>query len=685
MCRDLGKSCAAVSDSANSPAHGQIVPAAPPYVDCIQWVPRRFSGGDAPVTVVDLVFSQQVFAEIHAQIASAPASPVFGAIVGTVFEDPTCARRWARLERVIACGSRLDEDTDSDGLAEALARTRAAVGESTLIGWYRTHHQAGLYLSPAEADFLERELPEEWGFGLILAGTGERLAGGVFQRTDPEGLSRSVYTPFYELAAQDSRPGSNARRTLLTWSTYQTDARIVRPGETDAAVTVATIPELGDRVTPTPVPERPAGDEEVEEDVGSILDQVESIPVPPERSKGAADGPPPRPVTTDAPPPRAAETAPPSDTNDVDEEWEKIQIQRSLSAVGRSLGPSTIGTLGAPAPVSTEDEDERSEAVESESTPPDASPQGPEAARERSGRPPLTVIAGRDPETPEDKTSPPDESVHAGRESGIVIPIGGTSEPTPLVGRSRRRSRLPVARISGVAAGVLVLLGAGWIGTRVLADRGAEGDGGSAVAGLSLSPTDLFGQREDPANTPPDPGAIPVEEDGEETTPGLESGAVGEDDEGPEAAGGEEAAIQALDPLNVSIDAEADDGSEGSGAREIPTPLPPEIVQAPSLDSFRVQDPAISAFENALSIFRAEIDRYDELRKEFDEGLTSCNPLNLAYRGVRDGHSRLERRYLDVANRIDIPTSRTYQAAVRQFAVARTHFELTDCPMPIGG
>jgi len=663
-----------VSESENRADQRGISQSAPPYVDCIQWVPRRFSGGTAPTTIVDLVFTQQVLGEIHAQLASAPASPVFGAIVGTVFEDPTCARRWARLDRVVASRSPVAEDAAVDDLVEAVSRTRTSVGDASIIGWYRTHHQAGLYLAPDEATFHEREFPEPWAFALILAGASDRLAGGVFQRTDPEGLSRSVYTPFYELAAEDPRPGSTARRTLLTWANYQSETRVVRPGETEAPVTVATIRDLAEPPVPSIARDR-------DQTAPDILDEVESTPLPPERMSPAIDGLP----LLELPPDRGRETpetAEPASTDEVDAEWEKVQIQRSLMAVGRSLGPGTISELGAPA-------HERPEARSDAPAPAPAADDGVASDVDpEDTRPSLTVIDTRE-------AAPTGGEGKRTEETGGVIPISsGVSAAKPLVGGARRRSRLPAMKMVAAAAGVVVLAGAGWVGTRMVgapAD-GAESNGESAVAGLSLSPNDLFGQPGEPV----DSGTETVEPASDEPViEGRGEGVSNEEDVStstsdgatpPEEAAGD--AIGALDPRNVLADGEAESPTAGADANDsapIPSPLPPDIVAAPTLDSFQVQDPAVSAFDNALTIFRVEVDRYEELRKEFDEELTTCNPLNLAYRGVLEGSQRLERRHADIADRVEATTARTYRAALRQFAVARTHYELTDCPMPIGG
>jgi phosphopantothenoylcysteine synthetase/decarboxylase len=57
----------------------------------------------------------------------------------------------------------------------------------------------------------------------------------------------------------------------------------------------------------------------------------------------------------------------------------------------------------------------------------------------------------------------------------------------------------------------------------------------------------------------------------------------------------------------------------------------------------------------------------------------------MAYRGVLESIRRLERRHADVETSLTAAAKRAYRAAQRQFALTRTHYQLTDCPMPVGG
>jgi hypothetical protein len=229
---------------------------------------------------------------------------------------------------------------------------------------------------------------------------------------------------------------------------------------------------------------------------------------------------------------------------------------------------------------------------------------------------------------------------------------------------------------------------AGWVGTQTLGARGTgvadggDGSGESAVAGLALAPGDMF------ADDERDEAENPVEA-------AIESAAALDPTSGAETqTAGErpEETFEDLSPLTVVVDGEtglepdrdtrpADDG----GAPPIEAPLPPEVIEAPTLDSLEIVDPTVSAYETALSIFRMEVERYEEVRREFDEGLMTCNPLNLAFRGALEAYTRLERRHDDIQPEVTGARARAYAAAGRQYAVTRTHYELTDCPMPVGG
>jgi len=558
-----------------------ITAAAPPYVDCIQWVPRRFAAGNAPTTIADLVFRSGVFEQIAAHLERRPDESGIGALVGRVFEDPTCERRWARVDGIVPRERPLAEEADAVAIAGAFVEVAPEIrirDGSTVLGWYRLHVGTGLYLSPEEARFHEARFPDPWGFALILAGAAERRSGGVFQRTVRDGLSRSVYTPFYELSGPAEGRDPVARPTALAWGNYQTETRVVR--ETSVVerepFAVATIPELDPALARGQVPHRRG------RETPTALPLLEG---------------------TDA-------------------EWEKRQIQRSLTAVGRTLGSSTLGPPRAPT---------------TSWTPARLAPLAPQGPAE------------------------PAEAVETSVPRARPVPVATGPSASGLVGRSRRRRSRALGRVLAAAAGFALMASAGWMGRRMLADR-MPGHGqdrtGSATAAISTG--DLFVSR-----ASMDPPA--VVDSTVTTAAGVPSDSGVVVDPAP-IEGGE-------DPATLAGD---------SGSPPIATPRAPEIVPAPDPFSIVVDDPATATYDNALSIFRAEIARYDQTRAEFDRGDATCNPLNLSYRGVLDAYARLGRRFAETGPSPPEDLVQANEAAERQFTVTRTHYELTDCPMPIG-
>jgi len=672
---------------------------------------------------VDLVFEQRVFAQVAEHAAALPGSPIFGALVGHLFEDPTCERRWARIERAIRSPASIPETADASRLGQTLRATEMdwvpEEGE-VLLGWYRTHLQGGLYLSPEEARFHEGGFPDPWGLALVLAGTGERRAGGVFQRTDPEGLSRSVYTPFYELVDPSSEFNGTTRRTFVGWANYQTETPVLRAGRGSVSAELP-LRTKGTRASAKPPAGRASTAKPAEPPVPAAPRPAKGAasapPAAPQPARGAASPPPAttQPVGDAAPPVRGRTPAlpppgdhprepvgpihapgtpdpvsvraakPPRETRerpkehepfDSEAEWEKRQIQRTLMAVGRSLGPSDLGALGAPgAGIERAGND-------------DGGARG--ASRDES------TWRSRAPEAPSGPVAA--TPVGAAPEPGAtVIPIHRDFDgPTGLVGRARRRRRVPGGKVLAAAAGLTLVATAGLVGTRTMKHDGAaaESPGGatvdeSSMAGLTLSPEELRGDR-DPRLARREAGSTSTG-DGERVaatdSPPLAEGR-GEDDA---ASSGVDAPAEtttiddrATAPGQATGPNAAPDGTPTGNARAS-GPARGEIVRAPSLEELHVDDPAVAVYENALAIFREEADRYETARREFDDGNGTCNPLNLSYRGVRDAFQRLERRMAEAGERLPASTLRSFQSSERRFAMTRTHYTLTDCPMPVGG
>ncbi len=745
-------------------AGGSPTRSAPPYVACIQWVPRRFAGGASPVTLADLVFTQPTIKDVREHVGARPDVPSFGVFSGQVLEDPTCARPWVRVERAHPGAPFSVPDPSEDELSQALDALVRSIGEPVgqVVGWYVSHPGAGLYLSPQEAEFHEARFPRDWGFALVLVGDARRLTGAVFQRTDPEGLSRSVYAPFYELVDPSSEFNGSTRRTYVGWPNYQTESRVLQagrgsvsadipsaapyraPSRTDEDVQVREEaasaagprggqPKRSRRAAPPPrlplIPdEDPPGEPAVAPaaeargpDAPTTRPQEttvpsESTPVRPEAAPTRPKAPAVRPYNPAAPPPpeprgsepdfpdepaeprpradratgrgtaRTLASGPPGSEVDIDSEWERKQIQRSLMAVGRSIGPTSVGGgLDTPVEVGSGLEEDADEPE----TPRAGLPDQPSAEDRRAGSavdepgPADDVAEGGavDPHAEVERDVRP--AKRRRRRDRTVIPIATArwdAAPEEPPSRSRRAGRgRSFAKLLSAAAGFSLLLGAGWIGTRMM--RGepderalAAGEGGSSVAAVHLAPSDLFPRSREAARGTVDSLGL---------DPALAQDLAAEAGQ-PEAPGATEAGATEAGATEGGADpANRDPGGQRAEAAGARPPAPAPGVGPPPVElDLDLASPEVSAYEDALSIFRTETARYDGERSAFDSGAAVCNPLNLAYRGVRDSFDRLDRRFREAAERLTAPAIRGFEGARRQRAMIDTHYQLTDCPMP---
>ncbi len=607
-----------------SPDSNKLESAPPPYVDCIQWIPRRFAGGPSPVTLADLVFSQATLKIVRDAVSSRPNHSVFGLLLGDVLEDPTCSRPWVRITGVHD-GPSLSGDPSATSLGAVLDGLLAGLSEEhagSIVGWYRSHPGAGLYLSPEEARFHEEQFADPWGFSMILVGDTGRLTGSVFQRTDPEGLSRSVYTPFYELVDGSSEFNGNTKRTFIDWPNYQTETRVVQAGLGSVS---AQIPDAQAHIEAVAVPKPVA---------------------PPVPQAVAAER-----VSTPTPANAAGQGE--QTQEDAEAEWEKKQIQRSLTAVGRSIGSVSPRDFDTQVPVELEEKVATAETV-------------------ADGGPAADESADSDERYPfEDRSVIP------------IRPSATRSSPkeTGLVGRSRRSKAFPTMKIASAAAGIALLGAAGWFGSRMVGNEVAALDEsstqtarGSAAAGLGLAPTDLFRADAEPASID-EPEVADTAERGAEEVPsrGLSASEVA-------ALRRPSAADRELSRLDEALQIPSEIPTEVVTDEPQRRPRSPQIADAPDLSNVELADPEISAFQNALAIHQQEAERYEGLRLAFDQGEESCNPLNLAARGSQDSFDRLERRFQAAAERIDAPGLRAFEAANRRTAMIAAHYGLTDCP-----
>ena len=643
----------------------------PPFVQCILWTPRKLANAMAPATEADLVFSQQALSQAREHAASSPNAPVGGVFLGEVHEDPTCGRKWVRVDRAVRARRLLPEEASAEILGAALAEVIAAGEEREVVGWYRTHARTGVYLSEQEAQLQETHFGEPWQCAMIIAGSAEHPVGGVFQRIEGTGLSRSGYTPFFELIDRSSEFTPGWKRTFIGWSNYQTEVSVALAGK--AGVSSVIPPDPSAAPGPSETDSDRTGSGEVEGGVDGVpIVSPESIPPTPSE-----------PVSVHPPEPVSAGPPEPVSDGQAEESWSEVQIRRSLSAVGRTLGPSSASGLGAPTPprgfepVKLEDEGAASSARD---------PASPDIA-DAASAPPVSASAP-EPVRPEPFGSRPLRLEPADTHL--------SPEATPrLVGGSRRKSRLPVRALALAATGLVAFLGGGWF----------------VVNWVSGAPDPSAGAATPPAVAT---GELSVTEDPEASVAGLTIGRgplfprasddVEVDDflwvgpEMPEASmTGDEADVLATGSLDGVREDAVGSGPTGSPVETAPpeivateTPTPTGAIAIDTsvslgLEGLRLDDPAVAAFENAFTIFRKETVRYDSLRVMFEDQLEGCNALNLSYRAVNESFGRLGRRFEAARDQFAGPGLQAYRSAQRQIAVIDVHYELSECPLPRGG
>jgi proteasome lid subunit RPN8/RPN11 len=727
-----------------------------------------------------MVFSQLALKRTREHATSSANAPVGGILIGRVHEDPTWGRRWVLVEDAVPAARPLPEDPSAEALETALGELIESEAPDRVVGWYRTHARRGVYLSEEEARLHQHRFGQPWQCTLILVGNEQHPVGGVFQPTEDQGLSRSVYTPFFELVDASSDFSTAWKRTFVGWSNYQTEVSVALAGKAGVS---AELPSAPDR-KPNPV-EEPAPEPVVEAVPEPVVEAapepvVEAAPEPvveavPDAPAEPYSGPTPGPIEPMVPnlatelPPVGPETRPevvapastepdlPDAESEAEEEWSEIQIRRSLSAVGRTLGPAGLSSPGPSRarqmePVELKERESEAKPASdletpssgpdpvSESRPPaqSSSPAQPRPPVESS--PPLEpVLPAADPEAlshvhdandREDPTKPvagpgpirSDVTSPESVPSEPVRPLPSLPEPpgadmrSTLVGGSRRRSHMPVRTIAVAAAGLVAVLGGGWI----IQDRLGGGGGGStddgsaqpvtvsqapdgeesatSVAGLTLGEGPLF-----PRGSDDSPGEdADLSQDGEvilgpEYPEARSNGEVLAEDpvDGSSAASTPEDGVTGEPPTEQPGRSTLPDQREsGEGAGEAGRTDPNTAREAAarldttidlSLSEISLDVPEVAAFEDAFAIFRMEVSRYDDLRVAFDDQLEGCNALNLSYRLVGESFKRLSSRFERAREHFAGPGLQAFQNAQRQAAVIDRHYELSECPPPIGG
>lgn len=731
-------------------------PEAPPFVDSIVWTPRKLATGVAPRVEAELVFGQRALKQVREHASSSPNEPVGGILLGRVREDPTCGRRWVLVEAAVRSKRLLPEDASAEILWAALEEVIEPGRAGELVGWYRTHARTGVYLSEQEARLQETRFGAPWQCAMILAGSAEHPVGGVFQRTEAGALSRSGYSTFFELIDPSSEFTPGWKRTFVGWSNYQTDAAVALAGKGGVSAVIPSGTEAGHEglegdpdgpapgrrePDPTPPPVEPLVPEpaprrqvvpgkppvvleapgEVASEPPKVVDSEATAPAGVRVTPAPGGGPIPTAGAGTAP---KKDSGPADDSDQEEESWSEVQIRRSLSAVGRTLGPSGAGGPAPPPTPEASPVELRNE--ETETLRPDVA--GSESARVEPPAPTPRPKVLR-PEPPREE---PVGSVPMSLEPVLPEPSDAWSPADGMeafVGGSRRRRRIPVRALGLAATGLIALLGSGWLvlervnGARLVSAREGEGatfateelavesrssDGDASMASVTLGQGPLFPRPSGASQAGEaeylwvgprlSEGSDAVEAE-QPVTGGSPAADGAPDNDGamPGATGSIDRSVDVAQPTTQgTVDPQAG-GPPAADTREQAPPgaeietegaAPAAAVEGSvslNLDGLMLDDPAVAAFEDAAAIFRREVTRYDSLRVAFDDQLAGCNALNLSYRAVTDAYRRLGTRFEAARDHFAGPALQAYRSAGRQVAVIDVHYELSECPPPRGG
>ena len=187
-----------------------------------------------------MVFSQLALKRTREHAVGAANAPVGGLLTGRVHEDPTWGRRWVLVEDAIRARESLPEDPSAEALDAALGELIESEAAGRVVGWYRTHARRGVYLSEEEARLHQIRFSQPWQCALILVGNEQHPVGGVFQPTEDQELSRSVYNPFFELVDASSEFSTAWKRTFVGWSNYQTEVSVALAGKAGVSTELPT-------------------------------------------------------------------------------------------------------------------------------------------------------------------------------------------------------------------------------------------------------------------------------------------------------------------------------------------------------------------------------------------------------------------------------------------------------------
>lgn len=224
--------------------------------------------------------TQPALQEVQRHALSDPSRACFGFLLGGLFEDPSSGDPFLVVSSMYAAEEPYTELEETAELGELkdFVQEELRGRKLELLGWYHTHPQGGVSLSPQDAALHLRHFPEPWQCAVVVVPDPGAPAGGFFQRTRRGGLARSLWVPFYELLEAGAELPDGRKRSVLAWENYVTEASIVRVGTGEREAIEEPVPAaVPQEVSPPAVEESPTAQEESP----TAQEETEEAPVVP--------------------------------------------------------------------------------------------------------------------------------------------------------------------------------------------------------------------------------------------------------------------------------------------------------------------------------------------------------------------------------------------------------------------
>lgn len=190
-----------------------------PLRHSIRWVPK--GRGQVARERIPIFVTQDVLLTVQDELEAEADQHMLGFLVG---ELARCAETGVE-HCVINSAIRVPLRLEGADAAQAIGRMWGGVvrearsGGGDVVGWYRTHPSGPVALTGQDVAAHLRFFRQPWQVALVVAGTGQVTAGGLFRTARGEAWHSSP-EPFYEFLREDPPGASAERESVVAWDGY---------------------------------------------------------------------------------------------------------------------------------------------------------------------------------------------------------------------------------------------------------------------------------------------------------------------------------------------------------------------------------------------------------------------------------------------------------------------------------